>query len=156
MAQSHFVSLADLHQRLDALSQSLAAAAAPAMGRFNDMSGLSIPPAMGQAETAVQQQDPSPTPASGPETGNADFGSVAEPAAMAGNLATRRVARFESLEGLYRRIAASAASSGSDGQANKASTETACNLALILQALETQNRLLENAKSQQSQQILWQ
>jgi hypothetical protein len=34
--------------------------------------------------------------------------------------------------------------------------ETARNTSLILQALETQNRLLENVKGQQPQQILWQ
>jgi hypothetical protein len=34
--------------------------------------------------------------------------------------------------------------------------ETARNTSLILQALEAQNRLLENAKGPQSSQILWQ
>jgi len=34
--------------------------------------------------------------------------------------------------------------------------ETARNTSLILQALEAQNRLLENAKGKEPQQILWQ
>jgi hypothetical protein len=65
-------------------------------------------------------------------------------------------ARFESLEGLYQRIAASAAGGGSDGQANPASAEMARNISLILQTLETQNRLLEKDKGPQSQQVFWQ
>jgi hypothetical protein len=65
-------------------------------------------------------------------------------------------ARFENLEGLYHRIAASAAGGGSDDRASQASVETARNTSLILQALEAQNRLLENAKGKEPQQILWQ
>ena len=64
-------------------------------------------------------------------------------------------ARFESLEGLYQRLAASAAGGRSDEQATQACVETARNTSLILEALEAQNRLPENARGQQPQQILW-
>jgi hypothetical protein len=162
-AMRRLVAYASQSSRLSAY----AAAVAPAMGRFDDMTGLSIPPAMGQAVTGVQQQDPSATPGVpllacpvvppptlpdnptvAPDSGT-ETGSI-------GNSATGPAARFESLDGLYQRIAASAAGGGSDEQANKANVETARNTSLILQALEAQNRLLENGKGQQQQQILWQ
>jgi hypothetical protein len=91
----------------------------------------------------TQPEGPAAAPDPGVETGNA-------------HAASGPSARFESLDGLYQRIAASAAGGGSDEQANPASAEMARNISLILQALETQSRLLEKDKGPQSQQIFWQ
>jgi hypothetical protein len=137
-------------------------------------------PTGGQAEAGMLQQQPNPTPAAPLDrTGERDSaerdaedrpgtaglapfqapparGTGHHRAPRTGNLATGPAARFESLDGLYQRIAATAAGGGPDEQANKASLETARNTALILQALEAQNRLLENGKAQQQQPILWQ
>ena len=124
-------------------------------------------PAMDQAASGAQQpQDPSLTsgaslPASPamPSPPQSE-GSAAAPDSRRetrnANAAPGPSARFESLDGLYQRIAASAAGGGSDEQASQANVETARNTSLILQALEAQNRLLEKDKGPQSQQILWQ
>ena len=133
-------------------NQLAAYAAAPAMGQaesetqqpqdLSAMPGASLPasPAM---PFPTQSEKPVPVPDTGGERGNA-------------HAASGPSARFESLDGLYQRIAASAAGGGSDEQASKASVETARNTSLILQALEAQNRLLEKDKGPQSQHILWQ
>ena len=123
--------------------------------RVQDTAG-SMASAMDQAAAGMQQESPSPTspaplpdePVVAPNSGT-NVGDIS-------GLATGLMARFESLEGLYQRIASAAAGGGTGEQASNTSTETASDLSLILQALETQNRLLENAKGQQSQQILWQ
>ncbi len=137
-------------------------------------------PTGSHAEAGMLQQQPNPTPAAPLDrTGERDsaesdaedrpgtvgltpfqvppaHGTAHHRAPRTGNLSTGPTARFESLDGLYQRIAASAAGGGPDEQANKASLETARNTSLILQALEAQNRLLENGKAQQQQPILWQ
>jgi hypothetical protein len=82
--------------------------------------------------------------------------SQSSPSSTGGRTGDAAPARFESLEGLYHRIAASAAGGGPDDQSSKANVETARNTSLILQALEAQNKLLESSKSQQPQQVLWQ
>jgi hypothetical protein len=174
MDQSPSASLAYLHQRLDELSQSLAAAAAPAMGRFDELRGYStfaigdesgadtppLPPGGGRGEGNAPQTPSLPSfHFTGEDPGDSGIaGDSSSPAPSAGERGgAGPTARFESLDGLYQRIAASAAGGGSDQQASQANLETARNTSLILQALEAQNRLLESgAGKQQQQQILWQ
>jgi hypothetical protein len=145
--------------------------AAPATGRSDDTVNNSTPtndpessdnpphPGEGWGEGSLQSpQRPLGQPSVSEDPGD---GRIADdspsPASSSGGRERPGVpARFESLEGLYQRIAASAAGGGSDEQATQANVETARNTSLILQALEAQNRLLENARGQQSQQILWQ
>ncbi len=178
MDQSPSASLAYLHQRLDEVSQSLAAAS-PTTGYVNEMM-VSSALASGQESGATPPLPPGEGGGEGnpPETprsfwqpsvsGNPGDSGIADnsPSPQPSPEGRGRdgvpapgdgvPARFESLEGLYQRIAASAAGGGSDQQANNANVETARNTSSILQALEAQNRLLEKGKGSQSQQILWQ
>ncbi len=147
--------------------------AEPAMGRFDDMmdnptlahgeeSGASpppLPPGEGRGEGTppnTQRLLRQPSVIGDSEDGRIVGDSPSPLPSPDGRGGAGIPARFESLEGLYQRIAASAAGGGSDQQASQASVETARNTSLILQALEAQNRLLENAKGPQSSQILWQ
>ncbi len=149
------------------------AAAAPAKGRFDGGTGNStlandrelsaspppLPPGAGRGEeNAPNRKRPfSQYYVSGNSANGRIVGDSPLPPPSPGRRRRAGIpARFESLEGLYRRIAASAAGGGPEEQASQASAETARTMSLILQALEAQNQLLEKGKGQQSQQILWQ
>jgi hypothetical protein len=154
-------------------NQLAAQVAAAAMGRIDEMTGNSslanhqefdasppsLPAGEGWGEGSPQDaQRPFRQPSVSGNSGDGRIvgDSPSPPPSPGGRGGAGVPARFESLEGLYQRIAASAAGGGSDEQASKASVETARNTSLILQALEAQNRLLENGKAQQQQPILWQ